>query len=78
MPTPSQPQIKQRMLQRRADRLAALAAPPFEYHATTTRDDDGISLCGDCLTEDCTRYWRIRRRIVERRLQRLKASGPPF
>ncbi|WP_289479272.1 hypothetical protein, partial [Klebsiella pneumoniae] len=75
---PTQAQFKQRMLARRADRLAALDAPPFDYHATTEWDDDGFELCADCYSEGCSRYWRIIRRLHEQRAQRLAASGDPF
>jgi hypothetical protein len=64
-----QQQIKERMLARRAARLAA---EPYRYHATTAwaADDTGESAdpyCADCGKESCPRWNRVHDRLTRQR-----------
>ncbi|WP_448333546.1 hypothetical protein [Streptomyces sp. DSM 41534] len=68
---PSQDKIKERMLRRRADRLAA---EPTRYHATTAWEadafgEDGIPHCADCKTDTCRPWMRIQDRLDRIRWQ---------
>ncbi|MFJ1993012.1 hypothetical protein [Streptomyces asiaticus] len=78
---PTERQIKQRMLRRRADRLAA---EPSKYHATTAWEADstgeeGIPYCADCGTDACGPWTRIQDKLdrIRWRLPKRKrrASG---
>lgn len=68
---PSQAQIKERMVRRRADRLAA---EPAKYHAATAWEADlageeGVPYCADCKTDTCRRWMRIQARLDRLRWQ---------
>lgn len=66
---PTQAQIKDRMLARRAARLSA---EPTKYHAFTdwaadhTREE-GVPFCADCKTDGCRRLIRIQARLDRQR-----------
>ena len=68
---PTQAQIKERMLRRRADRFAA--APP-KVHATTAREADatgeeGAPYCADCKTGTCRPWMRVQTKLERLRWQ---------
>jgi hypothetical protein len=67
----TQPEIKGRMLARRAARLCM---EPFKYHATTAwaadaTGESGEPYCADCKTNGCRQWIRIQDRLERRRME---------
>lgn len=65
------PEIKGRMLARRAARLCA---EPFKYHAKTAwvpdhTGESGEPYCADCKTDGCRQWIRIQERLERRRME---------
>jgi hypothetical protein len=76
-----QPQIKARMLARRAARLAL---EPARYHAHTDwtgtagdPEDPGYEMCADCRSTQCPRWLRVQRRLDRQRWRMAVAEGTP-
>jgi hypothetical protein len=66
---PSLDMIWERMMRRRADRLAA---KPAKYHATTAWAADGTGesgdpYCADCKTDGCRLWLRVQARLDKQR-----------